>query len=100
MNCPMCSLPAEWHDDGECPTYRQAASYLFTPEPHDLREFSTKEATQYRITQIGTGQWCIIQTYVDASGTKRNDLAEVARTRDELLPKLAEYQHVAQAMVG
>jgi hypothetical protein len=98
MKCPMCSLPEEWHDDGECPTYRQAAAYLFTPEPTDLREFCSKPVTQYRMVQLGSSQWCIIQTWVDDMGVKQHDLADVARTKEELEPRLAEYQHVAAMM--
>jgi hypothetical protein len=90
-------LPADWHDDGECPTYRQASAYLFTPEPMDLREFCSKPITQYRIAEIGKG-YAIIQTWVDHNGVKQNDLADVARTREELEPRLAEYQQVAAMM--
>lgn len=99
MKCPMCGLPEEWHDDGECPNYEQAANALFMPEPADLRENTDGKKTHYGIRQIGTN-WAIIQSYVNDYGRRVNELCEVREERDDLVALLAEYQLVGTVLWG
>lgn len=95
MQCPVCSLPEEWHDDGWCPTYRQAADILFAPpEPSDLREFSDDSGKRVKIGRLpGFSDWVMYTHYIDANGEHAHDVLDTFRTRRE-----AESALVAQAL--
>ncbi len=97
MKCPMCSLPEEWHDDGDCPTYRQAAGYLFTPEPTDLRELVVDRKIYYAIRQVGK-YWAIIFSYINDYGRRVNELLDVRKEKDDLVPILERYNGMGKVL--
>lgn len=96
MQCPMCHLPEEWHDDGECPTVGRAARYLFgSQEPDDLRELVADPNVKYNIRQLDLRVWGIVKTWTNDYGRRVNQTVKTASSRTALRKDLDDYRAMA-----
>lgn len=103
MKCPICSLPEEWHDDGDCPNYRQAARIMFGGDigPTDLREYNDPNVVfDVRFIPGRKKRWASIKSHVNAYGRRVNEALDYFDTKHDAIASLEQYRGVGKILPG